>query len=894
MGNKHSVHHVPRTRRQSLMKEEFDFPQPVFDFFDDDWEIYHVEVELKILPPHARTRIKIHVHDYTQEIISEECTGEATPSETEKDLVSEKERSREITSSETEKNHVRERECSREINLSETEKKHVCVDPDVVSVKKPRDESGLRPACFRGTALSSTSTDFQDRTSTVGIRLRDGNSSTKCSQCQCVIETGSWQADVSNENLTNKNVFSAGYDVSNENLTNKNIFSIECSQDSVSNDDLTDTNVASKEDQAETDCVSNDVFLQWELSLEEPCCREDGNMKACRTKENCDLNQLRFAGQDASCDRNTCSPDDTDVDVATTFSTVDQCDAGRDVFPNATSPEAISSKNASSNAASSNATCSNDTASNATSFNDTSSLKCGNQKTALSAGPFSRLCDTCSSSATQNTARSLPVEITTASAMLPKPEPEESLPMEIPTASTMLCKARPHLRSARRKMSDPVLRLKASTPVGSPKLNAKPRKFSLKDDPGWIPNPLDSDSDGEELEDSGVFSDSTGSPRSPAKLHGSTAAGFPSSPRLAARMEHYTATVDSSVRCSARVEHSSTTADSTAAPEPPLREYPTAEELVRKRLALQTGGRRRRYNSEPTPVAPKTPSADTLCGSEEELGSSGDSRPSSVSDDSTCSKSQSRWRLVKLIWGRRASKADAGESAAGVPSSSSGKEDEQQQEDLDQQLEWMTEVPGSEPPTPSEDLEAVDFGAYNSNYTSTQDPPTRRVTFSDSTTHHENLTTESPPNSSQAAKLLTTSEDPEDQGRDVVGQELELDWLCEPEWNNFELELFWSVLRPHMEQLLEHGDAENLPDPCDTVFAMDAGDHKMLDRCLLHVQWHIWKGNYCQAVSDFRAVRRHFRCCAESHLIQSETRDDVENLRLVFQRKRPSRFRLWI
>lgn len=124
--------------------------------------------------------------------------------------------------------------------------------------------------------------------------------------------------------------------------------------------------------------------------------------------------------------------------------------------------------------------------------------------------------------------------------------------------------------------------------------------------------------------------------------------------------------------------------------------------------------------------------------------------------------------------------------------------------------------------------------------------------------------------------------------------ETELEFLCEPEWNNLELELFWHVLCPHLEQLLQPQHAALLPDPCLAVVNMDAGDCKQLDRCLLHVQWHIWKGSYSQAVSDFRAVRRHFRCGAQSQLIESGTRDDMESLRLVFQRKRPSRFRLWI
>jgi hypothetical protein len=61
--------------------------------------------------------------------------------------------------------------------------------------------------------------------------------------------------------------------------------------------------------------------------------------------------------------------------------------------------------------------------------------------------------------------------------------------------------------------------------------------------------------------------------------------------------------------------------------------------------------------------------------------------------------------------------------------------------------------------------------------------------------------------------------------------DLELDWLCEPEWNNYELELFWSVIRPHLEHLLEQKSEED-PGclPCTTVAKADCSDPKMFDR----------------------------------------------------------------
>nr|KAG5697902.1 hypothetical protein BaRGS_026840 [Batillaria attramentaria] len=60
--------------------------------------------------------------------------------------------------------------------------------------------------------------------------------------------------------------------------------------------------------------------------------------------------------------------------------------------------------------------------------------------------------------------------------------------------------------------------------------------------------------------------------------------------------------------------------------------------------------------------------------------------------------------------------------------------------------------------------------------------------------------------------------------------ETELDWLCEPEWNNLEMELFWHVLRPHVESLLQPQHTAYLPEPCVPIRNMDAGDCKMLDK----------------------------------------------------------------
>lgn len=364
----------------------------------------------------------------------------------------------------------------------------------------------------------------------------------------------------------------------------------------------------------------------------------------------------------------------------------------------------------------------------------------------------------------------------------------------------------------RQSCSIPILRDKTRAMQFQSTPNSKKRKFSLKEEPGWIPNPLDSDSDSSDFEDSGVFSDYTGSP----SMSSSPACYVPATSRATAKIQA----------------------------------------LSRER---------RRYNSEPIQ---RTSTLST------------DAEPSlpvggSPSSSGTKTRRGSRWRLLGLSRKfKPPQKTEDPKTDDTVPAEDSTTQDE---DDLTEQLRWLTmcdsqisqDTESSSPEQSEEDL----------NLPETSPNP--------DTTSREPEDTRAPP--------------PESSGEEVVSRrrsgfdgELELDWLCEPEWNNLELELFWSVLRPHLEQLLQPEDSELLPEACRAVGCMDAADPKMLDRCLLHVQWHIWKGSYCQAVADFRAIRRHFLCCAQSQLIESGTRNDVENLRLIFQRKRPSRFRLWI
>ncbi|KAL8609665.1 hypothetical protein ACOMHN_049745 [Nucella lapillus] len=361
--------------------------------------------------------------------------------------------------------------------------------------------------------------------------------------------------------------------------------------------------------------------------------------------------------------------------------------------------------------------------------------------------------------------------------------------------------------------------------------DSKKRKFSLKKEPGWIPNPLDSDSENSDFEDSGVFSDFTGSP-------------------------------------------ATSTSSSQYVP-------PTSKATAKMRVLARE---RKRYNSEPmqrtfTP-SPTFPQQGTDNTPPVEV-----SRPCSGTKPGT--RRGSCWRLLRLS--RKVREPQKTEDPVPVEGSP------QFENDLSEQLRWLamsdSEISQDAESSPENDEESFSSPEKSQNADSSPDREEEGVNSSETSpnTHSSCMKSKDmrhPPTSSgeESASRRSTSFD----------GELELDWLCEPEWNNLELELFWTVLRPHLEHLLQPEDSELLPDACRAVGRMDAADPKMLDRCLLHVQWHIWKGSYCQAVADFRAIRRHFLCCAQSQLIESGTRNDVENLRLIFQRKRPSRFRLWI
>ncbi|KAL8593949.1 hypothetical protein ACOMHN_021801 [Nucella lapillus] len=344
--------------------------------------------------------------------------------------------------------------------------------------------------------------------------------------------------------------------------------------------------------------------------------------------------------------------------------------------------------------------------------------------------------------------------------------------------------------------------------------HSQARKPGWKEEPGWIPNPLDSDSsDQDEPEESEAFC------------------------------------------VSAQLSKRSSNKDPASID--PLDHSPGMG-LSDRKEAAKLSERRRCYSE---------PSSGRSSGLSVEFpilkDNSGDDHHSDVSSPDTgagwTDTPQSKWNLWRR---RRRSKAQSVDDDASLPPPAN--EDEESR-DLEKELEWLVA-------DPEKTLSTQDVESSNDTTTTVLAKP-------------------KPPEPSACPQGGQTT------CGGGSGEWGEVEWLCEPEWNNLEMEVFWGLLRPHLEHLLrvEVPGEDLLPLPRVYLSSMDASDHTMMDRCLLHVQRHIWTGNYRQAVADFRAVLRHFRSCAEkSGLLQCAVKNDVEVLRLVFFRKRPTRYRLWI
>ena len=152
-------------------------------------------------------------------------------------------------------------------------------------------------------------------------------------------------------------------------------------------------------------------------------------------------------------------------------------------------------------------------------------------------------------------------------------------------------------------------------------------------------------------------------------------------------------------------------------------------------------------------------------------------------------------------------------------------------EDLEKHLAWLamptTEMQqlceNSQSEDSDEDSEGEDPDSANDSLENGTDSDQKCSQHDDPTTSaHTTPSTTTPTSSPSAAQ--------QEAWASAAVPEAELDWLCEPEWNNLEMELFWSVLRPHLELLLLQDGAELLPEPCHVVVSLDSADRRMLDR----------------------------------------------------------------
>ncbi|XP_076435838.1 uncharacterized protein LOC143275537 [Babylonia areolata] len=399
------------------------------------------------------------------------------------------------------------------------------------------------------------------------------------------------------------------------------------------------------------------------------------------------------------------------------------------------------------------------------------------------------------------------------------------------------------------------------------------RRHSWKEEPGWLPNPLDSDSEHEE--------ELVVSHERALKQDGDLTVSH----ELPKPSKHCRGFSHSSLVPSRPHPQRNRSSDS---PSPHTDTWGTD-----KAAAWSSGRRRqrrrRRCNSEPCSGTSNLSTCSRHSGDD-----SGDSL-SSACGAHTKNPPRLKWSLVNQLWKTRKT-----QTASGLKTSYTSENEEKGEEwkDLERELEWLVTDPESHCPEglhlPGEDTHSI------------IEDLNLPLELKDTHTITENPT--APQTPTNAAAYNAASSAPPSFVRDVgvvlVGtrwrREHELEWLYEPEWNNTELGLFWNVLKPHLESLLLKGGdeaEEDLPDPRVDVRGLDSSDPRMVDRCLLHVQRHIWKGNYRQAIADFRAVTRHFRSCAvsKSALIEGrELKNDVEILRMVFCKKRPSRYRLWI
>lgn len=84
----------------------------------------------------------------------------------------------------------------------------------------------------------------------------------------------------------------------------------------------------------------------------------------------------------------------------------------------------------------------------------------------------------------------------------------------------------------------------------------------------------------------------------------------------------------------------------------------------------------------------------------------------------------------------------------------------------------------------------------------------------------------------------------------------------EPMWTTIEVDKFWRVLHPYLDQLLN--GAMPLPDSDIDFTSLDPGNEKHKQHCIQIIHQSMWKGKYSLSVANIKAIKTFFQDSAVS------------------------------
>lgn len=79
----------------------------------------------------------------------------------------------------------------------------------------------------------------------------------------------------------------------------------------------------------------------------------------------------------------------------------------------------------------------------------------------------------------------------------------------------------------------------------------------------------------------------------------------------------------------------------------------------------------------------------------------------------------------------------------------------------------------------------------------------------------------------------------------------------EPMWTTIEIDKFWRVLHPYLDQLLN--GAMPLPDSDIDFTSLDPGNEKHKQHCIQIIHQSMWKGKYSLSVANIKAIKTFFQ-----------------------------------